>query len=124
MAEATEEFTPIYRIKRCRFWIGLHEKTIWVEIYIKDLRQLLVVIRFNSSAEDDTINWKGDRIIHGRIKEGDLKASPLKRNLRFILQIISDKDHTLPSCVVVIGFIKSVGPHIAVEHIDIHTWIF
>ena len=83
-----------------------------------------MVIRFNSRAEDDTVCGENDRAIHCRVKQRDLKISILKSNLRLILQVISDEDHTFLSCVSIIRLIKSIGSHIAVEHVNIHTRVF
>src|SRR4030042_989588 len=124
MAEAAEEFSTVHRIERSGFGIGLHEKAIRIQIYIENSRQLPMVTRLNAGAEDHRIDWERDRTIHRRIEQGDLEASLLESNLRLILQVVSNKDYTLFSRLVVTGLIKSVGPHVAVEHIDIHPRIY
>ncbi len=83
-----------------------------------------MVIRFNSSAEDNQIYGKGYRTVHRRIEKSDLKTSTLKSNLRLIFQVVPDENHTLFSRFVIIGFIKPVSPHVAVEHIDIYIRVF
>jgi len=103
MAEAAEEFSTVHRIKRRRFGIGLHEKAIRIEIHIENSRQLLMVIGFNASAQDDTIGRENDRTIHRRIEQGDLEASLVEDSLWLILQVVSNENHTLSSCLVVIG---------------------
>src|SRR4030042_1552288 len=119
MAETAEEFSPVHRIERGRFWVGLHKETIRVKIDIKYLRQIPVVIGFDTGAEDDTIRRKIHLASHRRIKDRDTKPAILKGHPGFLLKVVPDEYHSFAPCLIIIGFIESIGSHISVKDIDI-----
>src|SRR4030042_5089638 len=106
MAEATEEFSPVHRIERSGFWVGLQKETIRIKIDIKYLCQIPVVIGFNTGAEDDAVRRKIHLASHRRIKDRDTKRAVLKSHRGFLLKVVPDKNHSFVPFLIIIGFIE------------------